>query len=395
MLMNTSVMSHKAFLAAAGILILLLGFALGTRSEQIFGAAGQLIGLRTSAATLDDSELQATYRALKASYNGTLSEEALLEGAQHGLVEAAGDDYTVYMSKKEADEFQKDLTGDIGGGIGAEIGMRSEMPTVIRTLPDNPAEKAGVHAGDIITAVNGDVTEEWSVEKTVAAIRGEAGTTVKLTVQRGEQTKEITITREIVNNPSVSTELRGDIGIITLSRFDQDTVGLFRKSVEDLKRRGMKKLVLDMRGNGGGYLESAPGVVGAWVEDKPVVSVRANQGGSETLNAEGDATLKSIKTAVMVNEGTASAAEIVAAALKHYGVATIVGTKTFGKGSVQELVPLPHGAMLKVTIKRWYTPANTNIDGKGITPEIKAGLTQKDLDAGKDPQLNAALKTLR
>ena len=146
-----------------------------------------------------------------------------------------------------------------------------------------------------------------------------------------------------------------------------------------------------MRGNGGGFLDAAPGVAGMWLNDKLVTSVRANVGGEQKLYAEGDTILEGVKTAVIVNAGSASATEIVTAALKHYKTVTVVGEKTFGKGTVQELVPLDNGTLLKVTIKRWYTPSGGNVDKKGITPDIEAGLTQADLDAGTDPQLQAAI----
>jgi len=392
--MEKRVELSKAYLLTAGLLILLVGFVAGTRSDQIIGTVGPLLGFRVSTETLDDARLQETYRTLKAYYNGPLDDALLLEGAQRGLVEAADDNYTVFMNRKEADEFNRDLSGDIGGGIGAEIGMRKGRPTVVRALPDNPAIKAGIHAGDIIIGVNEEATDGWTVEKTVARIKGEPGTTVKLSLLRGDTPKEISITRAVINNPSVTSELKGEVGILTVSRFDSETVSLVRKAVDRLKNQGMTKLVLDLRGNGGGYLDAAPGVAGMWLSDKVVVSIKANAEGSETYRSEGDQSLKGVPTAVLVNAGTASAAEIIAAALKQHKVATIVGEQTFGKGTVQELVPLSDGAMLKVTIKRWYTPNGANVEGKGIRPQVEAELTQKDLDAGKDPQLEAALQTL-
>jgi len=392
--MEKRVELSKAYLLTAGLLILLVGFVAGTRSDQIIGTVGPLLGFRVSTETLDDARLQETYRTLKAYYNGPLDDALLLEGAQRGLVEAADDNYTVFMNRKEADEFNRDLSGDIGGGIGAEIGMRKGRPTVVRALPDNPAIKAGIHAGDIIIGVNEEATDGWTVEKTVARIKGEPGTTVKLSLLRGDMPKEISITRAVINNPSVTSELKGEVGILTVSRFDSETVSLVRKAVDRLKNQGMTKLVLDLRGNGGGYLDAAPGVAGMWLSDKVVVSIKANAEGSETYRSEGDQSLKGVPTAVLVNAGTASAAEIIAAALKQHKVATIVGEQTFGKGTVQELVPLSDGAMLKVTIKRWYTPNGANVEGKGIRPQVEAELTQKDLDAGKDPQLEAALQTL-
>ncbi len=391
MLMEKKVELSRVLLACVVLVVLLVGFVIGTRSEQLYGLVGPAFGVRVETGTLDDSSLQDAYQTLKTHYNGDIDDNKLIEGAKHGMINAVGDPYTVYLDQKEADEFNKELTGEIGGGIGAEIGVRSGQPTVIRTLPDNPAEKAGLFAGDVILGVNDESADGWDAERAVRAIRGEVGTSVKLTVKRSDQPKELTITREAINNPSVSSELRGDAGIVVINRFDQETVSLVRKTVTDLKNRGMKKLVVDMRGNGGGYLDAAPGVAGMWLNDKLVVSVKANTGGEQKLQSEGDVLLDGVKTAVILNAGSASATEILAAALKHYKVATIVGEKSFGKGTVQELVPLANGAMLKVTIKRWYTPSGGNVDKKGITPDVEAGLTQADLDAGNDPQLDAAL----
>jgi carboxyl-terminal processing protease len=392
--MEKKVELSRVYLAAIVLVVLLVGFVAGTRSDQIWGLVGPTFGVRVETGTLDDESLQSVYQTLKANFNGSIDDAKLIEGAKQGMVAAAGDPYTVYLSKKEAEEFNKELSGEIGGGIGAEIGVRSGQPTVIRTLPDNPAEKAGLHAGDVIVAVNDESADGWDAERAVRAIRGEIGTSVKLVVARGGAPQEFTITREEINNPSVSGELRGDVGILTVNRFDQNTVGLVRKTVTDLKNKGMKKVVLDMRGNGGGYLDAAPGVAGMWLEDKLVVSVKANTGGEQKLDSEGDALLKGMKTAVIVNAGSASATEIVTAALRHYKVATVVGEKTFGKGTVQELIPLDNDSLLKVTIKHWYTPSGGNVDKNGIKPDVEASLTQADLDSGKDPQLDAAIKAV-
>lgn len=384
----------RVYLAAIILVVLLLGFVAGTRSNQIYALAAPLLGVKVETSTLDDDSLQAAYQVLKANYNGTISNDKLIEGAKRGMVGAVGDPYTAFFNEKETNEFNNELTGDIGAGIGAEVGVRSGQPTILRTLPDNPAEKAGLHAGDVVVAINDEMTNGWDADKTVQAIRGQKGTTVKLIIKRGSATKEFTITRDTINNPSVSSELRGDVGIMTVSRFDEQTVGLVRKTVDSLKARGMKKLVVDMRGNGGGFLDAAPGVAGMWLNDKLVVSVRANRGSSDKLMSEGDTVLNGIKTAVVVNGSSASATEIVVGALKYYKVATIVGETTYGKGSVQELIPLSGGSMLKVTIKRWYTPGNVNIDEKGIKPDIAIGLKQSDLDDGRDPQLEKAIQAV-
>lgn len=394
MLMNKTLELSRVNLAAALIIVLAVGFVLGTRSTQLLATVGPVVGIKATTASLDTSSLQDVYRQLKVRYDGRIDDAKLIDGANQGMVAALGDPYTMYFTAKEANDFNNELTGDIGGGIGAEIGVRSGQPTIIRNLPDNPAERAGLHAGDVIVAVNDQSTVGWDADKTVQVIRGDVGTSVKMTVKRADETLSFTITREKINNPSVSSELRSDIGILTVTRFDQETVGLVRKEVTDMKNKGMKKLIVDFRGNGGGYLDAAPGVAGMWLENKLVVSVKAHNGQPQRLNSEGDALLKGVKTAVIVNGSSASATEIVTAALKYYKVVTVVGEKTYGKGSVQELVPLANDTMLKVTIKRWYTPAGDNVNKKGIKPDITVGLTQADLDAGKDPQLDKAIEVV-
>lgn len=392
--MDKKVQLSRVYLAAIVLVVLLVGFVAGTRSKEIYGFVGPLVGIKVETGTLDTDSLQDLYQNLKTHYNGKLSDKDLLDGAKHGMVAATGDPYTVYFNAEEAADFNKELSGDIGAGIGAEIGVRNGQPTVLRTLEDHPAQKAGLHAGDTIIAVNDQSADGWTADDAVKEIRGEKGTTVKITVVRDGQPKEFTITRDIINNPSVSSDLKGDIGIMTINRFDEETVSLVRKEANKLKNQGMKKMVIDMRGNGGGYLDAAPGVAGMWLDDKLVVSVKANGGVEQKMMSKGDTTLAGVPTAVVVNSGSASATEIVTAALKHYKVATIVGEKTYGKGTVQELVPLGDDSMLKVTIKRWYTPSGANVTGKGIKPDVEAGLTQKDLDKGTDPQLEAAIKAV-
>jgi len=370
------------------------GFVAGTRSEQILSVVGPVFGVKVYAGDIDLSSVQATYKALKANYDGTLSDKTLAEGANKGLVSAAGDAYTLYMDSKETNSFENDLSGNIGGGIGAEVGLRQSKITIIRTLKSNPAEAAGLNAGDTVLSVNDQATTGWTVEQAVAQIRGEAGTTVKLSVQRGTEVKEFTITRAIISNPSVESSVTNGVGTLTITRFDSETGTLARAAARDFKSQGVKAVILDLRGNGGGYLTAAQDVAGLWLDNQVVVSERTNGKVVDELKSGSDAILAGIHTVVLVNAGSASASEIVAGALQDHGAAKLVGEKTFGKGSVQKLITLPEGAQLKVTVARWYTPNGKNITKEGITPNITATLAQKDVDAGIDPQLDAAKKEL-
>lgn len=376
-------------------LVAFVGYTAGTRNDQIVGTIAPIVGLKVETSTLDFTTVQTTFRQLKLNYDGTLDTNALIQGASRGLVAAAGDEYTVYMDRKEAEDFNKDLTGNIGGGIGAEIGSRNKKPTVLRTLPDTPAAQAGVKAGDVIYGVNDESAGAWTVDETVNKIRGEVGTTVKLTVGRGADVKEFTITRAKITAPSVESKIEGDIGILELNRFDETTSDEARKIARDFKDKGVKAVILDLRGNGGGLLSSARDIAGIWLNNKIAVVEKSKGTVVEELRTGSSPILEHMPTVVLVNQSSASASEIVAGALKDHGAATLIGEKTYGKGSVQKLVDLPGGSVLKVTVASWYTPKGKNINKQGISPNKEVGLTADDANAGRDPQLDAALTQLR
>lgn len=371
-----------------------VSFFAGTRSDQIATLIGPIFGLKIYAEDVDLSSVQETYKALKANYDGTLDDKTLVEGANKGLVAAAGDEYTLYMNATESDTFDNDLSGNIGGGIGAEISIRNGNITIVRVLKDNPAIAAGLQAGDTVLKINDQATTGLSVEQAVGQIRGEIGTTVKLSIGRGTETKEFTVTRAQISNPSVTSSIDGGVGTLTISRFDSETGTLSRAAAQEFKVANVKAVILDLRGNGGGYVDAAQDVAGLWLDDKVVVTERANGAVVATVKSGSDSVLSGIPTVVLVNASSASASEIVAGALQDYDVATVVGEKSFGKGTVQKLIGLPEGAQLKVTVARWYTPNGKNITTDGITPDVTATLTQADLDAGIDPQVDAAKKQL-
>lgn len=384
----------KSFLFLAIAITALISFVAGTRGQEILAAAGSVFGIEVQTGTLDLSTLQTTYQKLQANFDGELNTEALIEGANRGLVEAVNDPYTVYMNPEEAAEFSDDLSGNIGGGIGAEIGLREEQVTIVRVLDNNPAKRAGVEAGDVVLAVNGETEASESVDETVSRLRGEPDTTVRLTVERDGETKNFTITRQIVNNPSVTSSIQDGIGTITITRFDEETGRLARQAAQKFDDQNVEGVILDLRNNGGGFLTAAQEVAGIWLEDKVVLRERTGGEVTEELKSDGVAILKGVPTVVLVNGGTASASEIVAGALQDYDAATLLGEKTFGKGSVQRVIDLPGGAKLKVTIAKWYTPNDKNISKEGIAPDIKVELSREDVSTGNDVQLQAARREL-
>lgn len=371
-----------AFILVAGV-----GYFTGVVNGTYGGDITRLVGSKE----LDLSSVQEVYQQLTKNFDGDLSDQALIEGASRGMVAAAGDHYTEFMNAKESTEFDSSLTGNIGGGIGVEVGMRNGVPTVVRVLQDNPALKAGVVVNDIIIKVNDDSTEGKTLNEVVSKIRGESGTSVKLTVVRGSEEKTFSITRENVNNPSAYGEVKGDTGILTITRFDDETGSLARGVANDFVKQDVKKVILDLRGNGGGYVTAAQAVAGIWLDSQIVTTERSNGKVTEELKSTGEPILKGMPTTILVNESSASASEIVAGALRDYGVAKLVGATTFGKGSVQKLIKLSDQSMLKVTIARWYTPKGVNISEKGIQPDKAVELTIDDLNANRDPQLDAAM----
>lgn len=376
------------------VLVAIVAFVVGTRSEAIMA---RLSPTTKAPADLNLSSLNDVYKVLRKKYDGQLDAQKLVDGAKHGLVEAAGDPYTVYFNDKEAEEFSGDLEGNFQG-IGAELGKRNDALVVINTLDDSPAKKSGLLANDVIVKVNGEATDNWSIDKAVSKIRGTAGTTVKLSIIRGEEgIKEFSITRAEITNPSVKSEiLDGNIGLIRISRFgESDTTALTRKAAEDFKARGVKGVILDLRGNGGGYLSAARDVSSLWLEDSVVVTERTGGKVTETLRADRDAPLKGVPTVVLVDGGSASASEIVAGALSDNKAAKLVGEKTFGKGSVQTVEEILSGGQLKVTVAKWYTPKGKNLSKNGLTPDVTVKLTPDDINAGRDTQKDRALQLIQ
>jgi carboxyl-terminal processing protease len=385
--------SKNVFFLTIGI-VAVVSFIAGTRGNEILGVVAPALGFKVETGTLDLASVQKTYQELQANYDGTLDKSKLVDGASRGLVAAAGDQYTVFMDQKEASEFNNDLSGNIGGGVGAEIALRNDVPTIIRILPGNPAEKAGLLAGDIIISVNDEATTGWTATKAAEKIRGQVDTTVKIKVLRSAEEKTFTVTRATVNNPSVQASVQNGIGTLTISRFDNETSDLARKAAQSFKQQNVRGVILDVRGNGGGYLTAAQDVAGLWLDNKTVVTERTNGKVVDELKSGGNPVLAGIPTVVLVNGSSASASEIVAGALQDNKVATLIGEKTFGKGTVQKVIDLGAGTILKVTIARWYTPNGKNITKEGISPDQAVELKAEDANAGRDPQLDAAKKQL-
>ncbi len=372
------------------VIVAIVSFVAGARSDALFANVASVFGVRTSNKTIDLSSVQKTYQELIANYDGKLDTQKLIYGANRGLVEAAGDPHTAYMDPDETKEFDKSLSGQIGGGIGAEIGLRSNKPTIIKPLENSPAQKAGIKAGEAIVKVNDEASSDWSVEKVVSKIRGEVGTSVKLTLLSGSQTREVSVVRQNIVSPAVESEIDGEIGILKVNRFGDDTVSLSRKYASEFVEKGVKKVILDLRNNPGGTVGAAQGLLGIWLDNQIAMTERRGSEIVKTLRTTGTPILGNMKTVVLINGNSASASEITAGALREYGKATLVGQKSYGKGSVQIVLGLPGGSQMKVTEARWYTPKGKNIDKTGIEPDVKVDLSSDDVNNNVDPQMDKA-----
>lgn len=310
----------------------------------------------------------------------------LFHGALKGLVEATGDPYSVYMTPKENKEFTTDMSGKFEG-IGAEIGLKDGIITIISPLEGMPAAKAGLKAGDQIMKIDDKTTAGFTVMEAVDKIRGPQGTSVHLTILR-EKVKEpieINIVRGVITIKSVKTEITKDnIYIIRVSNFNDDTDDLFNQVANEIATKKPRGIILDLRNNPGGYLESAIFMASKWIDNNTVVMERYSDGKTTVHKSIGEPILAKIPTVVLVNRGSASASEIVAGALQDHKLAKIIGEKSFGKGSVQVLKSLSDGGSVKVTAAKWLTPDGKSIDGQGITPDIN--VTEKEgsqTDAGR------------
>lgn len=399
--------NKKYILSSAGVMVLVAvflgGYFLGHGGFEIQIAPLRVINLNKDQGpqTLNWQILWDALDVINKKYvDKPVDQQALLYGAVSGLVNSLNDPYSVFFTPVKSQEFKNDLKGEFSG-VGAEIGMKSGQLVVIAPLEGSPAEAAGLKALDVILEIDGKNTEGIALDDAVGTIRGPKGSTVVLTVfhEGTTEPKKISIVRDTIVVKSVGTETKEvdgkKIGIIKLRRFGEDTKGDMDKAINKLLSDNVKAVVLDVRNNPGGYISSAVDVASNWLKDgQVVVYEQSGDGRKDSYNASGVPRLSGLPTAVLVNEGSASASEIVAGALRDHGVATLIGKKTFGKGSVQELVNLPDGADIKITIAKWLTPNGLNINKEGIKPDIEIEVKQEDIDALKDPQLDKTIEFL-
>ena len=349
---------------------------------------------------LDFSLFWKVWDLLKEKYVDTnqLDSKKLFYGAIKGMLSATGDPYTNFLDPEETKAFHEEIQGSFEG-IGAEVGMRGGVLTIIAPLDQSPAEKAGIRASDKVIKIDDTSTLDLSVDQSVALMRGPKGTKVRLTIIREgvDESQEITIERGTINVKSVTLEMKdNNIAYIKISQFGDETTREFNAVVNKIAGNELKGIIIDVRNNPGGYLDSAVSVASKMLPKGKVVVTEENRAKEKkNLLAKGGDVLSAVPTIVLINQGSASASEILAGALRdNRENVTILGEKSYGKGSVQEFLDLPGNSAVKITVAKWLTPNGEQINEKGIVPDKEVKLTQEDFDNNRDPQLNEALKLL-
>jgi carboxyl-terminal processing protease len=383
--------------ALAGIF--LIGVYVGYENRPASKKIVDIVNKESTVPNLQTTDFEPFWRAwqlVKEKYPeaGKTSNEEHLYGAIKGLLASFGDPYTTFFDPEETKNFETQISGEFGG-VGMEMAQKDGVLTVVAPLKNTPAYKAGIMAGDKIVKIGDKLSSDMSVDNAVDLIRGEPGTDVSITIIRdGLNTpKEISMTRAKISIPTVDTEKHEEQGVfvIKLYSFSAQSPELFRKALQDFVDSGYDKLVLDLRNNPGGYLEAAVSMASWFLPQGEVVVKEIGKTDKDLVlhKSTGPGIFKNkIKMAILVNKGSASASEILAGALSEHGVATLLGEKTFGKGSVQELMKLTPNTSIKITVAKWYTPKGVSISESGLTPTV---LVDQNKDTENDIELKQAI----
>ena len=384
---------RTAAIVLAALVIYSLGVNVGEGRLSFHVGSGQNSSLPNQ---LDYSSVNQVYQILKTQYDGKLTASQLIDGLKTGLTQSTGDPYTEYFNAAQAKQFNSELQGSFSG-IGAQLGEDTQNNLeVIAPLAGTPAAKAGIQAKDLIITINGKSTAGITTDEAVNEIRGPSGSKVTLQIIRGEQQLNFVVIRENITIPSVNSKiLAGNIGYIQINQFSDDTSQLAQQAAQKLQKAGVKGIILDLRDNPGGEVDAAVNASSLWLPGgQTVFQEKTDNKVIKTYTVTGNDILKGIPTVVLINSGSASAAEITAGALHDNKVAYIIGTKSYGKGVVQQVNNLPGGAELKVTVASWYRPDGQNINHKGITPDEVVKISQDQIKASQDPQQDAAIQYL-
>ncbi|MCE9549159.1 S41 family peptidase [Candidatus Nomurabacteria bacterium] len=327
-------------------------------------------------------------------------EQERIYGAISGLLDSLDDPYSVFLPPDEAKTFKDDIAGNFVG-VGIEVALKDKILTVIAPLKNTPADRAGIQAGDKIVKIDGTSTTGLTIEKSVKLMRGEKGTPVVLTIEHEgeEDSKDITIIRDTITMPTLDAEVRSDgIFVIKLYTFSANSTGLFRNAIKQFVNTRSDKLVIDLRGNPGGYLSASVDMASWFLPGGQTVVIEDRGQGEEqkSFRSKGyNLFNENLKLVILIDDGSASASEILAGALQDYKKAKLVGEQSFGKGSVQEVIPMSQGSVIKITIAKWLTPNGVSISEKGLTPDYVVPLTAEDKKNKKDPQMDKAVELLK
>jgi len=379
-----------------------LGIHIGFNNRSEIDKVSNLLGKETAVQTeADFSPFWKVWNDINNKYpNGKITDQEKIYGAISGLVESLNDPYSVFFDPDETKLFESDIKGNFTG-VGMEVGIKNKFLTVIAPLKDTPAYKANIKSGDKILKIDGADTTGLSAEEAIKLIRGEKGTTVTLIISRdGEkEPKEIKIVRDIINIPTINTQLREDgIFVISLYSFSANSAELFRDALKEFALAKTDKLLLDLRGNPGGYLDAAVSMSSWFLDSGKTVVIEdyGNNSKQKIYRSKGyDVFNENLKFVILIDSGSASASEILAGALQDYKKALLVGEKSFGKGSVQEVLDVTSDTILKITVAKWLTPNGNSISEKGLTPDYTVSFTKKDIENKTDPQFNKAIELLK
>ena len=379
---RSSVYHSRSTAFLIGLVLFGLGVRLGNSLERlpwspvhtITGSGGVLTNPETEA---DLDQFWETWHVLLDTYidPSEMETQKLLQGAVEGLVRGVGDPYTVFLTKKETQEFDDSLNGRLEG-IGAELQEKEGIIIVTKPLKDSPAERGGLKPGDIILKVDGELVEGWTLSEVVSHVRGPHDTKVTLSILRKGNTQpiDLTFTRAEIRIPSLETSTQktasGTVGVLALHQFGETSINEVETALKEFTKAKVNGVILDLRGDGGGYLDGAVGLTSLFLKEGVVVTVERRGGGKDVLRVTGNPLVPDLPLVVLIDGGSASASEIVAGALQDHKRATIVGEKSFGKGTVQEIYPLTSGDAVKVTIARWITPNGKNLGKESIVPDV-------------------------
>lgn len=319
--------------------------------------------------------------------------QKMFYGAISGMVSGLGDPYTVFLDPDQSKKFLEDVKGEFDG-VGLELTLKNGKLTVVSPLEDSPAKRAGIMANDVIEKIDGKEAARLSLDEAVNAIRGQKGTEVVLVITRDGKSLEFKLKRESIKIKSVKYEMKGDIAYLKVSQFIQETSSASQKAASEILTKKPKGIILDLRNNPGGYLDSAVDLASLFIKNGVIVYEEEKGGKKEEIKAKGNAKLADLPLVVLVNGGSASGSEIVAGAIADHKRGILIGEKTFGKGTVQSFEELKDGSTLRITVAKWLTPNGRAIHEQGLNPDIEVKMTEEDINAGRDPQLERAFKEL-